>query len=112
LGDLARISGVCALAGALAFAFTSAVRRTTAAVVGFLALLFIVEPVLIHAWHGFRGRTPVYALLSTTVNQFSNNGGNGFAGYHSLSRSVLVLAIWAVALLVVCGSLFARREVR
>jgi hypothetical protein len=110
VAEVLRVAGASAIAGAMAFAFTTAVRRTAAAITGFLALAFIVEPVVTSAWHALRGITPMYALLSTTVDRFSSGGG--FEGFRTLGHSVLVLAIWMVGVLVVCGGVFERREVR
>jgi hypothetical protein len=108
--EIARVATVSAVAGAMGFAFTSAVRRTAAAVTGFLALTFIVEPALTDNFHALRGLTPAFALLATTVDRFSSGGG--FAGFRTLGHSALVLAIWTVGLFLVCGRVFQHREVR
>jgi hypothetical protein len=94
----------------MGFAFTSMVRRTAGAIAGFLALSFIVEPALTDSFHWLRGVTPMYALVSTTVNRFATGGG--FAGFSTLGHSALVLAIWAIVLFLLCGDIFVRREVR
>jgi hypothetical protein len=108
--EILRVATACGVAGAMSFAFTSAVRRTSAAIAAFLGLAFIAESALTDAWHFLRGLTPMYALLATTVDRFSSGGG--FEGFHSLAHSALVLALWAIALFLVCGSVFDRREVR
>jgi ABC-type transport system involved in multi-copper enzyme maturation permease subunit len=108
--EIARVAIACGVAGAMGFAFTSAVRRTAGAIAGFLALAFIVEPALTNNFSWLRGVTPTFALLAATVDRFSSGGG--FAGFSSLGHSLLVLAIWAIVVFLVCSDIFVRREVR
>jgi hypothetical protein len=106
--DVARVAALCGGAGALAFGVTTVTRRTVAAVVGFLALGFILEPALTASLDMFDGRTPVLALVAVAVNDFTNTENIPT----SLGRAVLVSAVWAAVLLGIGGALFARREIR
>jgi hypothetical protein len=108
LVDVLRVSAVCGLAAAIGYAITTVARRSVAAVVGFLAFAFIVEPALTNALDLFDGKTPVIALVATALNDFSDAP----EGVTSLGGSVAVAAIWAAALILLGGVVFARREVR
>lgn len=105
--DVGRVTAACAVLAAVAFCITTLARRTVAAVVGFLASLAVVEPAL-SALKIFKGRTPIHAFVMTTINDFSNP----VPGFTSLTRSVVVAAIWSAAILVFGAVAFARREIR
>jgi hypothetical protein len=106
--DIARVAAVCGVAGAIGFAITTVARRSVVAVVAFLAFAFILEPALTHAIGFFQGKTPVIALIATTLDDFTDAP----EGVTTLAGSVLVGGLWAAALLLIGGMVFARREVR
>jgi hypothetical protein len=108
LADIGRVAGACGLAAALGYAVTTVTRRSVVAVVGFLGFAFIVEPALTNAIDAFDGKTPVFALIATALNDFADAP----EGITTLAGSVAVAAIWAAALLLVGGVIFARREIR
>jgi hypothetical protein len=108
LADVGRVAAVSGGAAAVGFAVTVMARRSVAAIVGFLALGFIIEPALTASLNIFDGRTPMFALVAIAINDFQGAP----EGITSLARSVVVALIWAVGLLVVGGVVFARREVR
>lgn len=107
-GDAGRVALTAGVAAALAFAVTSVARRTVAAVVGFLAFAFIVEPALTASLDLFDGRTPVIALVSCALNDFKGAP----EGVTSLGASALVAGVWTAVLLVAGGMIFSRREMR
>jgi hypothetical protein len=108
LVDIMRVTGVCALAAVIGYAITTVARRSVVAVVGFLGFAFIVEPALTNAIDAFDGKTPVFALIATALNDFTDAP----EGVTTLGGSVLVATIWGAALLFVGGVIFARREIR
>jgi hypothetical protein len=108
LADIGRVAGVCGLTAAIGFAVTTVARRSVAAVVGFLALGFIVEPALTAALNLFDGKTPMFNLVAIAINDFQG-APEGITG---LAKSTVVAGLWASALLLVGGGVFARREVR
>jgi hypothetical protein len=108
LADIGRVAATCGVTAAIGFAVTTVARRSVAAVVGFLALGFIVEPALTAALNLFDGKTPMFNLVALTINDFEGAP----EGITSLAKSAVVAGIWAAALLLLGGIVFARREVR
>jgi hypothetical protein len=108
LADIGRVAAAGAAAAVIGFAVTTMARRSVVAVVGFLALAFILEPALTAALDLFDGKTPLYALIGTAMNDFADAP----EGVTSLGKAVAVSAVWTAAVLLVGGIVFARREVR
>ncbi|MDQ1521422.1 MAG: hypothetical protein QOI55_2495 [Actinomycetota bacterium] len=108
LADIGRVAAVCGGTAAIGFAVTTLARRSVAAVVGFLALGFIVEPALTAALNLFDGKTPMFNLVAVAINDFRDAP----EGITSLAKSTAVAGIWTAGLLLLGGTVFARREVR
>ncbi len=108
LADVGRVAAFCAGAAAIGFGVTTVARRSVVAVVGFLALAFILEPALNNALDLFDGKTPFLALIMATVNDFENPPD----GITTLAKAVVVSAVWIVGVVVFGAVVFARREVR
>jgi hypothetical protein len=108
LADIGRVGLVAGAAAVTGFAITTVTRRSVAAVVGFLAFAFIAEPALTNALDLFDGKTPVFALIATAVNDFADAP----EGVTSLGASTVTMAAWTIGLFLVAGVLFARREIR
>jgi hypothetical protein len=106
--DVLRVALTCGGLAAVALGITTIARRTVAAVVGFLALAFIVEPAANTAIAWIDGFTPVFAFLSVAVNDFTDND----AIPDSLESAIAVSLAWAALVLVAAGIIFARREIR
>jgi hypothetical protein len=106
--DIGRVAAACGAAAVIGFAVTTIARRSVVAVVGFLALGFIVEPALTHALDLFDGRTPLIALIATAINDFQDAP----EGVTSLAKAAIVATAWTLGAFVAGGVVFARREVR
>jgi ABC-2 type transport system permease protein len=106
--DVGRVAAASAAAAAIGFAVTTIARRSVVAVVGFLALAFILEPALTNALDLFDGKTPLFALIFTAINDFSDAP----EGTTSLTKAAVVAALWTAAALAAGGVGVARREVR
>jgi ABC-type transport system involved in multi-copper enzyme maturation permease subunit len=112
LGDLGRVTLCCAAIAVLAYSLTMIARRTVAGVITFLALAFIVEPALNASLHWFRGKTPIFAFVHSTVNAFGSQQHNNDDGFHSLAASAAVALVWTVAMYIAAQVVFGRREIR
>jgi hypothetical protein len=108
LADAGRVAAVCSAAAMIGFGVTTVARRSVVAVVAFLALAFILEPALTAALDLFDGKTPMYALIATAINNFEDAP----EGVTSLGKAATVSAIWTAGVLLLGGFVFARREVR
>lgn len=109
-GRLAIASGLGALFG---FGVTGITRRTTAATIAFLALGFIVEPLLSNYFKSLRGKLPVQAIIEFAYNPFLDepNDVSEF-GFNSLPHMFGVIGLWIAGLLAISGWLFSRSEIR
>lgn len=108
--ELGRLAAAGALGALFGFAITGIARKTVAAIVVFLVMSFILEPVLVNNFGWAEARTPMDALRTFAFDPFAHDEGGG--AWDSLGRAALVACVWIFGLLVISGLQFRRRELR
>lgn len=108
--ELARLAGAGALGALFGFGITGIARRTVAAIVAFLVMFAIVEPLLVNTFSWAERRMPMEALTLFAFDPFVRGDGDG--GYTSLLNAATVASVWIVAIVAIAGLLFQRAEIR
>ena len=108
--ELGRLATAGALGALFGFAITGIARKTVAAIVVFLVMSFILEPVVTHNFGWAEARTPMDALGTFAFDPFVRDDGTG--AWNSLGQAALVACVWIFGLLMISGVQFRRRELR
>ncbi len=108
--ELGRLAAAGALGALFGFGITGIARRTVAAIVAFLVMLAIVEPLLVNTFGWAEQRMPIMALTLFAFDPFVRDDGGG--DFTSLAQTATVASVWIAAIVLIAGVIFRRSELR